>query len=335
MQIDLRTVAITPLRQTFDHIAARLGSDKAASRYLEATMDVQANANFHYRPTWDPEHEIFDPSRTKITMQDWYAFKDPRQLYYGTYTQSRARMQEVAEGDFDFVESRDLASAYNDEARDKALSFYLPLRHVAWGANMNGASMCAYGYGTAITQPCLYYGMDQLGVAQYLTRLGLLMGQQQGQQGDLEAAKNAWMSDPAWQELRRYVENTWVLKDWFELLIAQVVALDGLLYPLAYQEVERSLTTQAGPTVAMLTRFQSEWFADACKWVDAVLKIAAAENAANKAQLESWLAHWQARATAALTPVARLALGDDADAAMQRAQAHLAARLAKAGLSSQ
>jgi phenol hydroxylase P1 protein len=70
---------------------------------------VQADANFHYRPTWDPEHEIFDPRRTKIVMKDWYAFKDPRQFYYGTYTMARARQQETAEANFDFVESRGLA----------------------------------------------------------------------------------------------------------------------------------------------------------------------------------------------------------------------------------
>ena len=91
MQIDLRTVSITPLRQTYNHVADRLGGDKAASRYIEATMDVQANANFHYRPTWDPEHELFDATRTALKMKDWYALKDPRQLYYGSYTQARAR----------------------------------------------------------------------------------------------------------------------------------------------------------------------------------------------------------------------------------------------------
>ena len=32
MQIDLRTVSITPLRQTYTHIAERLGADKPASR---------------------------------------------------------------------------------------------------------------------------------------------------------------------------------------------------------------------------------------------------------------------------------------------------------------
>lgn len=328
MQIDLRTVSITPLRQTFDHIAARLGSDKAASRYIEATMDVQANANFHYRPTWDPAHEIFDPSRTAIVMADWYAFKDPRQLYYGTYTQSRARMQEVAESDFEFVESRGLASGYDDAARRTALDFYLPLRHVAWGANMNGAAMCAYGYGTAITQPCLYQGMDQLGIAQYLTRLGLLMGQS----GDLEAAKHAWLDAPAWQALRRYVEDSFVLKDWFELYVAQNIALDGLLYPLAYREVDRVLAAKAGPTLSMLTRFQSEWFDDAVKWTDAVMKTAAAESAANREQLQAWLGHWRGRALQALEPIARLALADAAGAALDHVAADLDARMAKAGV---
>ncbi|MBK6852376.1 MAG: aromatic/alkene monooxygenase hydroxylase subunit beta [Burkholderiales bacterium] len=328
MQIDLRTVSITPLRQTFDHVAARLGSDKAASRYIEATMDVQANANFHYRPTWDPEHEIFDATRTTIQMQDWYAFKDPRQFYYGTYTQARARLQDTAESDFDFIETRGLADSYDDAARRTALDFYVPLRHVAWGANMNGASMCAYGYGTAITQPCLYQGMDQLGIAQYLTRLGLVLGGQ----ADLEAGKQAWLNAPAWQSLRRYVEDSFVLKDWFELYVAQNVVLDGLLFALAYGEVDKALAAKAGPAVSMLTRFQAEWFVDSSKWVDSVMKIAAAESATNKAVLNGWVAHWRGRGLDAIAPLASLALGDGADAAMARVTAQFDARLAKAGL---
>ena len=328
MHIDLRTVSIEPLRQTFDHIAERIGADKPASRYLEGTMDLQPEVNFHYRPTWDPEHEIFDAARTAITMKDWYALKDPRQFYYGAYTASRARMQETAEADFEFVETRGLADSYDDAARRTALDFYVPLRHVAWGANMNGASMCAYGFGTAITQPCLYQGMDQLGVAQYLTRMGLVLGDL----GEVQAAKQAWMDAPQWQELRRYVEDTLVMKDWFEMFVAQHIALDGLLFDLAYKEVDQALNEQAGPTVSLLTRFQSELFDDSSKWVDACLKVAAAENPANKAQLQTWIAHWRGRAMVALQPLARMALGTDGDAALARSAARLDTRLAKAGL---
>ena len=329
MQIDLRTVSITPLRQTYNHIAERQGADKPASRYIEGTMNVQPDANIHYRPTWDPEHELFDPRRTRLVMKDWYALKDPRQFYYGAYTQARARMQEVAEADFEFVETRGLADRFDDAARRVALDFYVPLRHVAWGANMNGAYQCAYGYGTAITQPCLYAGMDQLGIAQYLTRLGLLLGNQ----GELEAGKQAWLEAPAWQPLRRLVEDTWVMKDWFELYVAQNVVLDGVLFGLAYKEVDQALSERAGPVVSMLTRFQAEWAQDANKWVDAVMKVAAAESPENKALLSEWYAHWRARVQEALAPVAELGLGSDGAQALERALAAVDARMNKAGLS--
>lgn len=328
MQIDLRTVSITPLRQTYNHIAERLGADKPASRYIEGTMNVQPDANFHYRPTWDPQHELFDPRRTRLVMQDWYALKDPRQFYYGAYTQARARMQEVAEADFEFVEERGLADRFDDTARRKALDFYVPLRHVAWGANMNGAYQCAYGYGTAITQPCLYAGMDQLGIAQYLTRLGLLLGNQ----GELEAGKQAWLQAPAWQGLRRLVEDTWVLKDWFELFVAQNLVLDGVLFALAYKEVDQVLSDQAGPVVSMLTRFQAEWGQDANKWVDAVMKVAAAESPENKELLSHWYAHWRGRVQEALAPIAELALGAAGADALARSVAAVDGRMNKAGL---
>lgn len=328
MQIDLRTVSITPLRQTYNHIAEYLGADKAASRYVEATMGVQGTTNFHYRPTWDPEREMFDARRTAIRMRDWYVLKDPRQYYYGSYTQARARMQETAEADFDFVESRGLAESYDEGARRAALDFYIPLRHVAWGGNMNGGYQSAYGYGTAITQASLYASMDQLGIAQYLTRLGLLMGSE----SELEAGKHAWLNAPAWQPLRRYVEDTFVVKDWFENFAAQNMALDGLLFGLAYQEVDRHLNERAGPTVSMLTRFPAEWFPETSKWVDAVVKATAAESAENKALLEKWYAHWVGRAQEALAPVAQLALGEEGGAALARVRAALDARMAKAGL---
>ena len=329
MQIDLRTVSITPLRQTYNHIAEYLGADKAASRYVEATMGVQGTTNFHYRPTWDPEREMFDPRRTAIQMKDWYVLKDPRQYYYGSYTQVRARMQETAEADFDFVESRGLADGYDEGARREALDFYIPLRHVAWGGNMNNGYQSAYGYGTAITQASLYASMDQLGVAQYLTRLGLLMGNE----SELEAGKHAWMNAPAWQPLRKYVEDSFVIKDWFENFVAQNMALDGLLFGLAYKEVDKHLNERAGPTVSMLTRFPAEWFPETSKWVDAVVKATAAESPENKARLEKWYAHWLGRAQEALEPVAQLALGADGAAALQRCKATLDARMAKAGLS--
>ncbi len=109
MEIDLRTVAIKPVRQTFDHIARRFG-DKPASRYQEGSYDLQQTDIFHYRPMWEPELQLFDPRRTKVQMKDWYALKDPRQFYYGAWTIARSRQQDAADSSFEMIEERGLAA---------------------------------------------------------------------------------------------------------------------------------------------------------------------------------------------------------------------------------
>jgi phenol hydroxylase P1 protein len=330
MHIDLKTVKINPLRNTFANVAERIGGDKPASRYQEGILGLQPDANFHYRPTWDPAHELFDPARTAIKMKDWYSFKDPRQFYYANWTMTRARQQDAMESNFDFVESRGLAATLPEDLKGTALQLLLPLRHVAWGANMNNFSICAYGYGTAITAPCSFHAMDQLGIAQYLTRLGLLLTGPEA----LDTAKQAWLKLPEWQGLRSYVEDSFVLKDWFMLFTVQNFVLDGVLYPLVYDRiVDDHLAMRNGSAVAMLTAFMTEWHEETAKWVDAQIKTAAAESTANRELLSEWVRTWRDRAVSALVPLAALALGEQAHAAADEVLGQFNNRAAKLGLS--
>jgi len=328
MQIDLRTVSIQPLRQTFDHLARRFG-DKPASRYQEGSYDIQASENLHYRPTWAPEQELYDPTISRIVMRDWYALKDPRQFFYSTYTLSRARQQDTAEANFDFVESRGLADMLPDELRQLALDVLVPLRHAAWGANQNNTFICGYGFGTTFTQPCMYHAMDNLGSAQYLSRLGLLLGGTEA----LEAGKGAWLDTLAWQPLRRYVEDSMTVRDPFELFMAQNACLDGLLYPLVYERiVDDYLSSRGASAVAMLTQFMSDWFDETRKWVDAVIKVAAAESEHNREQLRAWSVTWGDRAASALLPVVELVFGSQADEVVSEQVGAFKARLEKNGI---
>jgi len=66
--------------------------------------------------------------------------------------------------------------------------------------------------------------------------------------------------------------------------------------------------------------------------VDAVVKTAAAESDANRALITGWVQAWTARASAALAPVAALALGDAGAHALEDAAALLADRCRKAGV---
>ncbi|WP_298826951.1 aromatic/alkene monooxygenase hydroxylase subunit beta [uncultured Piscinibacter sp.] len=329
MNIDLQAREIKPLRHTYAHVARYVGDDKPASRYQEATFGAQPSTNFHYRPTWDPAHQIFDASRSRIVLADWYVLKDPRQFYYASWTMARARQQDTMEANFQFVESRAMVDKIPDALRRKSLQVLLPLRHAAWGANMNNAAICAYGYGTAFTAPAMFHAMDNLGVAQYLTRLGLALDDP----AVLDDGKTAWLDDAHWQPLRRLVEDTLVVGDPFELFVAQNLAIDGLLYPLVYGSfVDDHVALQGGTAVAMLTAFMPEWHDESARWIDAVVKTAAAESEANRVQIAAWVQAWSERAQEALAPIARLALGEAGSDALADAAALLDDRCRKAGV---
>ncbi|MCH8531015.1 MAG: aromatic/alkene monooxygenase hydroxylase subunit beta [Saccharospirillum sp.] len=308
MSIEIKTTSIEPLRHTFTNVAARLGKDKPASRYQEATFDLQPTVNFHYRPTWDKDHELYDQGRTAIKMEDWYSFRDPRQLYYGAWTMARAKQQEVAERNFAFVERRNLLDSAKPEGRQLVADVIVPLRHLEYAANLNNCYITGYGYGTAITQATSFNAIDRLGIAQYLTRLGLLLDGNSAEV--LDAGKQAWLEADYLQPLRELTEQLLVTKDWFELYVAQNIVLDGLLYPLIYEKVDAALIPHAGSTFSMLMEFQNEWYGENVRWVDATLKTAAGESDENREQLAQWISDWTARCRTALIPLADKALGN-------------------------
>ena len=107
MQYELRTQVIEPRRKTFTNLTERYG-DRPATRYEEGSVDVQATANFHYRPLWDPTHEIYDPEYSALRLTDPYSFVDPRQFYYAPYVTSRAHLHEAFGSTLPYLENRDL-----------------------------------------------------------------------------------------------------------------------------------------------------------------------------------------------------------------------------------
>ena len=329
MTVEIRTTGVKPVRTAFDHLAQRFG-DKPATRYQEIAYDTQSTTNFHYKPLWDPEHELYDVRRTAVVMKDWYALKDPRQFYYGSYTTTRAKQQDALDRQLEFVEKRDLLRQLPVAAQQQLVAALVPLRHYEFGANMNNAHMAAYGYGTAIVQACMMSCMDRLGMAQHLSRIGLLADGNTGE--SLAEAKRLWMDAPEWQEVRRVMEKQFVTRDWMELFLAQNLVGDGLVYPLFYQQFDAAFSAQNGSALSSLTDYLMRWHDETAKWVDASVKTAVAESAANRQLMSGWLGKWRALWVEALTPAVKAVLGDKTDAALASVLATFDARAAKLGL---
>lgn len=329
MSLEIKTATVEPVRHTYAHIARRFG-DKPASRYQEATYDAQPATNFHYRPLWNPNKTLNDKTYTQVTMQDWYALKDPRQFYYGAYVQNRAKMQEGAESSYAFFEKRDLQANLSEDVKAKIIFGLLPLRHVEQTANLNLMYGSAYGYGTTITQACLYGSMDRLGIAQYLSRIGLLLDSNDAI--SLKQAKDYWMTHDAWQPIRALCENLLVQKDWFELFVAQTLVFDTVMSVTQYQILDNWLVENGGRDVAMLTEFIQDCLKDLANWSDSVIKTVVAENDANKQLCQDWLTAWRGKVVEAYQPLIKALFGNQADSVHTTINDTLDKRSKKVGL---
>jgi phenol hydroxylase P1 protein len=286
MTLEIKTSSLEPIRQTYAYIERRFGN-KPATRYQEVSFDIQGAANFHYRPLWKADKTLNDHMHTALQMQDWYVFKDPRQFYYGAYVQHRARLQDTAESNYSFFEKRHLVENLNPEVKQKIITCLLPFRYVEQTANLHMMSGSAYGYGTVITQACIFAAMDRLGMAQYISRIGLLID---GNTGDsLQQAKAAWMNDAMWQPLRKLCEQSLTEQDWFKLYVLQNLLIDSLMQELVYGELDQWLVEHGARDVAMLTEFMKDCLTDLRKWSDPVLKTAATESEENKALIQGWI----------------------------------------------
>lgn len=329
MSIEIKTTSVEPIRQTYSHIARRFG-EKPATRYQEASYDLEAKTNFHYRPLWDAQCQLNDERRTVIRMDDWYAVSDPRQFYYGAYVGNRAKMQEAAETSYGFCDKRNLLTRLPEETRQLLLRVLVPLRHVELGANMNNSKIAGDATATTVSQMHMYQAMDRLGIGQYLSRIALMIDGSTG--AALDESKVYWMDDQLWQPLRKLVEDSLVVQDWFELTLLQNVLVDGLMFPLVYHKMDEWLENQGAGDVSMLTEFMRDWYKDTLRWTNAMLKTVAAESEANLGQLQNWVDHWEPRVYDAFRALAETSVGVEA---LNEARAELSARLKKVGLQSQ
>jgi phenol/toluene 2-monooxygenase (NADH) P1/A1 len=167
-------------------------------------------------------------------------------------------------------------------------------------------------------------------MSQHLSRIGLLTDGNTGE--SLSEGKRLWMEDAAWQGVRRETENVFVVRDPMETFVLQNLVADTLVYPLFFQQFDARFAAQNGPALSSLTDYLMRWYEETAKWVDAVIKTAAAESADNNALISGWVSKGRDTWLQALTPLAQAAIGDEGSAALDGVRAAFDTRAGKLGL---
>jgi phenol hydroxylase P1 protein len=264
VEYELRQQVIEPRRKTFQNLIDRYG-DKPASRYEEGSIDIQPTENFHYRPLWRPEKELYDETYSVFRLTDPYSFRDPRQFFYAPYVTSRAALHEAFGKSLEYLGERDLLGRLSEPWKELLAGIVLPLRHYESGAQLISVEGARFAYGSTISQCLTYAAFDRIGNAQMLSRIGIALGG--GSAELLGGAKLDWMERGALQGLRRIVEELLVEDDWATGVIA-IDLVDRLLYPVLYRHLDEVALLEGAGAYSLLAQHFAGWFADHRRWLD-------------------------------------------------------------------
>jgi phenol hydroxylase P1 protein len=267
VQYELRQQVIEPVRQTFTPLVKRYG-ERPATRYEEGSVGIQSTEHFHYRPLWDPQHDIYDADYSALKLSDPDAYTDPRQFYYTPYVVSRAALHEGFGRNLSYVVDRGLLTKMPKHWQGLVTKTVLPLRYYESGAQLINVEGGRFAYGTTIEQVFTYASFDRIGNAQIISRIGIALGE--NSDAVLATSKPAWLDSSGLQGLRRLIEELLAEPDW-GLSNFGLDLCDRLIFPLLTAHLDEAALLGGAGAYSLLIQQLGVWWTDQRKWFNPLI----------------------------------------------------------------
>ncbi len=296
---------------------------RKASIYEDLTLDTQPSVHRFMvsgyfcsfpdgRGTWDDGSTALDAT--------WSDFRDPNELWERPYYQQGAQCERELDG---AVRSARTEGLYADVdpawvdflRRDGQVQAFV--EHGIWSiATRRSRAALA----DTLTHGIVLYAAIKQRQAQAFVVEGMDLDEDLGD-FTIEAAKQRWLTEPAWQDTRRIVERLGTITDWGEMIVVCGLVVEPLLGNLVRRELLlRGALRSADPvTPAVVRNAQREgaWWTDFASAFTQFVVGDEEHGAANRELVAGWLADWEADATTAVDALAGVfaaAPGTDYDA---------------------
>lgn len=254
---------------------------KTKNEYEVVTVRQQPYLHGQYRHIFDErDYDIYDPRYTRLKSSDWEAFRDPKKYWYSSYVRDRKKLSEEVETSFQIATNLELIATLPEKWVNAIRDIYTPLRHLEYGENVQMQYVIRYALGTPIEQCATFQANDKIGRAQWISTWAINMQEVHGE--FLQHGKEVLLKEPAYQALRRYVEEILVTDDWAEVIVAQNLTLDLLLGNLMYVHFTEKAKQYGDVHLASLNLLidkQSKWHAD---WAFTLFKQLANDQAESR-----------------------------------------------------
>ena len=237
---------------------------RRASLYEDVTIDTQPSVHRHLRRGWPVRFEdgrgTWDDASTALQSTDWFAFRDPGEYWERPFYQRETALEQQIDGAMHSAAEQGLIDDFSPEwVEFLRTSLQVPayVEHGLWFALATVGRACLSD--SVATCVCLQAAMKQRS-AQALVLYAMDLEQHHGP-FPIEAARDAFLSEAAWQPTRRYLERLAATPDWGEVIVAANLCFEPIVGTLLRRELGIRAAAANGDTVTpVLARVATqEW----------------------------------------------------------------------------
>ncbi len=315
---------------------------RRATLYEDVTIDTQPSVHRHLQRGWPLSFQdgrgTWDDASTGVRSTDWFAFRDPGEQWERTFYQRASAVEQQIEGALASAAEQglmdDLAPAWR-QFLGAWLQVPAFVEHGLWFALATAARDCLSD--SVATCVCLQAACKQRS-AQAIVLYAMDLEPHLGHELPTAPAREAFLSHPAWQPTREYLERLAATADWGEVLVAANLCFEPTVATLIRRELGTRAAAAHGDTVTpVLARAETQEWEWARTWSAALARFLVADpehGAHNRTLIGGWVGDWLPRAlaaAAALAPVGE-SIGLDIPQATTRVASYAGELLTDAGL---
>jgi len=225
----------------------------------------------------------------RLSVRDWDGFRDPDQLTYRKYVTSQDNSETYLDAVFQEFDRAGRA----ETAPDFLQSCLTPSRYLAHGLQMISAYLQQLAPSAYVGNCAAFQTADHLRRVQRVAYRTTQLDRTYPTRLFGRTEREAWEQAPAWQGLRKGVEQLLVAFDWDDAF----VGLNLVVKPLADELTLRQFALVAGHLDAGLdVLVANNLFLDAersRRWTAALTRFAVSEDSANRERFDTLIAKWR------------------------------------------
>jgi len=284
------------------------------SEYEAVNLHCQPDA----RGGWDIDPGLvvennriaWELSSTKLDHPDWYAFRDPAQLWQRSYVKLQAEQERSIERTCeDAIAGGALADLDETWAREILGGHYRVWSFVEWGLFRAAFTSARETLSDSLSAVFTFEAFDRLRHAQDV--VWWMLALEKAVPGFSDAgAKEQWLEAEHYQPMRRMVEEIMhATDDWAEVAVVVNLVFDPIVGEVALSRLVGRLAGPHGDSVTpMIVRTAERDRRRNQAWTRELVRMLTADDvpaaAENSAVIEEWLAKWTPLAIAAAEPLA-------------------------------